>query len=162
MTRGTIGWRWSMNGDVWGFQSTWTPPPQTIVPGERVTLEYWVLVNEDTGDRYSAGGEFSISFDRPEVEPGVVITPIGFTNEQGESGHVEIRHRVKTPPIGRKVWAQLPASKPGQRTALLAQAYNGRNAGTKYIYEWRGPLTPEEKKALEPPPRPVPVPGARA
>lgn len=135
--RGSIGWRWTMNKDAFGFNATWSPPPQVIRPGERVEMSFAVAVTEDTGDDYFAGGTFSMFFDRPEVEPGSVISPIHFTNDAGESANVEVRHREKSPPVSRKVWASLPAGQPGDRLALLVDAYNGRSAGTKYIYEWK-------------------------
>jgi len=136
--RGGIGWRWAQRNDAWGFKSSWSAPPQAIKPGERVAMEFSVAVTEDVGDDYSAGGEFSMFFDRPEVEPGSVIDPTGFTNDNGETGRVEVRHRVKSPAVSRKVWTTLGAGEPGARIALVVTAYNGRIAGTKYIYEWSG------------------------
>jgi hypothetical protein len=156
--RGSIGWRWALGNDAWAFVATWSPPPETIRPGDRVTVDFQVVTTQDVGEAYSAGGSFALFFDRPDIEPGSAGAPIGFTNDKGETGSAEVRHRIASPPVARTVWvdaSKLGAGRPGARVALIAAAYNGRVAGTKYVYEWRGPLSPEEKKKLLPPGMPA-------
>ena len=137
--RGSITLSWALGDDAWTMKCGWSEPPKTIVPGERVTMEFFAATTQDVGDYYSAGGGCSMFFDKPDVEPGSVIAPVAFTNDKGESANVDLRHRVKTPDVSRTVWAQLPAGRPGARMALLVHAFNGRGAGTKYLYEWKGP-----------------------
>jgi hypothetical protein len=161
-SRGAIAWNWTLNDDAWGFVSTWSAPPQTIGPRDRATIEFTVATNQDTGNQYSAGGSFAMFFDRPDIEPGFAGAPISFTNEKGEGGGVDVRHGVKTPAVARRVWvdgARLGTGRPGARVALIVAAYNGRIAGTKYIYEWRAPLTPAELEKLKPP---TPPPSSRS
>ncbi len=141
-SNGVIGWRWTLNNDVFAFNSSWTEPPRTIRSGDRITFTITVSVTENEGNQYSANGDFSIWFDHPNIEPGIVISPIGFTNEKGESGGINVSHRNHgTPSITRTIWvdaSQLPSGNiAGTQIALMVMAANGRLAGKKYIYEWR-------------------------
>jgi hypothetical protein len=163
--RGGIGWRWSLNKDVFAFKATWTEPPKVIAPTDRVRISISVSITENAGQDYSANGNFSIFFDQPDVEPGSVSSPIGFGNDKGETGGIDVSHRGGTPgsSVSREVWvdaASLPRGSDGARIALLVSAYIGRTAGTRYVYEWRAPPA-REPVAAAPPPAPTPavVPG---
>lgn len=139
--RGAIGWRWALGDDIFGFRSTWTEPPKRILPGDTVKITITVDVTENVGDYYSANGSFAIWFDRPDIEPGSVGAPIGLKTATGESGGVDVSHRVKTAQSFQRELS-LPASalgsgKLGTRIALITAAFIGRMAGTKYVYEWR-------------------------
>ena len=140
--RGSIGWRWSLNKDVFAFTSTWTEPPKVIAPGDRVEMRIGVAVTGNTGEDYSANGNLNVWFDRPDIEPGSAGNPIGFGNDKGESGSIDVSHRRPTAggSTQRDVWVDagsLPTGSDGDRIALLVCAYNGRIAGTRYVYEWK-------------------------
>lgn len=140
--RGSIGWRWSLGPDTFGFQSTWSEPPRVIDPGSRITLDIAVSITANTGNQYSANGNFAVWFDRPDIDPGFAGSPISFTNDRGEGGGFDVSHANAKAgsSMSRKVWvdaSKLPAGRDGARIALITCAYIGRVAGTKYIYEWK-------------------------
>lgn len=140
--RGSINWGWSLNKDVFNFTSTWSEPPKVIKPGDRVNMTIGVAVTANSGTDYSANGTFAVWFDRPDIEPGSVGAPIGFRNDKGEGGSFAVSHKqsISGSTYQRDVWADfssLPKGNDGARMALLVDAYNGRSAGTRYIYEWR-------------------------
>lgn len=137
--RGSIGWRWSLGEDVFGFRCTWSEPPKVIRVGDRIEIDISVSITENVGDYYSANGNFTIWFDRPDIEPGSAGSPIGFTNSKGETGGIDVSHRgAKTgASTGRRVYVDASSLPKAGRVALIVSAYNGRVAGTKYIYEWR-------------------------
>ena len=159
--RGSIGWRWSLNKDVFAFTNNWTEPPRVIAPGDRVEMRIGVAVTGNTGEDYSANGNLSVWFDRPDIEPGSAGNPIGFGNDKGESGSIDVSHRGPTA-VGstqRDVWVDagsLPKGSDGDRIALLCFAYNGRFAGTRYVYEWKA-LPGSEALPPTPPHPPAPV-----
>jgi hypothetical protein len=137
-----IIWRWSLGEDVFAFTSTWSKPPDVILPTDTVKIEIAVKLIENRGNAYSANGSLAIWFDSPNVDPGFVQNPIGFTNDKNENGSIAVTHRLDAAPLPppRTVWVKgsaLPNGRIGSQIALLVCAYNGRNAGTKYIYEWK-------------------------
>lgn len=140
---GSITCAWRMNQDSFRFTATWTPPPHQIHPGDRVPIDVAVKLDQNAGDQYSANGTFSLWFDQPDCEPGSVIRPIGLKGEHGESPAMALSHRLGSPvPPAVRVYLEgkpLPTGTKGARIALLAAAYNGRNAGIRYIYEWKTP-----------------------
>lgn len=157
--RGAIGWRWSLRNDAFAFQATWSDPPKVIAPSDRVRLTIGVSVTENSGSDYSASGSLHVFFDRPDVEPGSVGSPIGFANDAGESGGIDVVHRPGAPgSFRREVWVdadRLPRGADGGRIALVVSVYNGRIAGTRYVYEWKAP-PPRPVVAGPPPPLPTP------
>lgn len=138
---GTITSGWRQNNDVFKFTSKWTSPPKQILPTDKVKISMTITIVANAGDQYSANGTLSIWFDRPECEPGSVISPIGLRGDKGESGNIAVTHKLGVPaPTGIDVYIDgkaLPTGTPGARIALMVCAYNGRNAGYRYIYEWK-------------------------
>jgi hypothetical protein len=162
--RGGIGWRWSLNKDVFAFKATWTEPPKVIAPTDRVEVTLGVSITENAGQDYSANGSLSVWFDRPDIEPGFAGSPIGFGNEKGESGSIDVSHRAgaSAPSSPRTVWVDagnLPRGRDGDRIALLVAVSIGRTAGTRYVYEWRSPPPQAAVPAAPPPLPPAPTPG---
>lgn len=140
--RGAIGMGWALGSDVFGFRCSWSEPPKEIRPGDRVSLDLSIAITANAGDQYSANGNFSVWFDHPDVEPGSVIRPVGFRNDKGETGGFDVHHKGAKDgdSASRTVWVDasaLGAGGDGAKIALIVCAYNGRNVGTKYIYEWK-------------------------
>lgn len=140
---GKIGWKWSLGSDVFAFDCTWTLPPKVIRPDDEVKLTLAVSLTQNDGEAYSANGTFDVWFDHPDCEPGSVISPTGFRAPAGQRPGIAVTHRKGVPPpapveISIK-GSELPGARDGGRIALMVCAYNGRNAGIKYIYEWRKP-----------------------
>ncbi len=144
VSNGTATMGWSLGTDVFRFEARWTPPPKTIRPEDVVTLDLSVAMLENAGDAYSANGSAVIWIDRPECEPGAVIQPVQLKLPPGEQGALRgISHKAGVPPsppirlvIDRDV---LPKGAPGHRFAIIVAVYNGRNAGYRYVYEWKSP-----------------------
>jgi len=102
-----------------------------------------VTVDTCTGNQYSANGDFAVFFDRPEIQPGFIIAPISLKGDKGENSYIQLTHRQGIPPSpasSLSVYIEgknLSTGSKGARIALLAAVGIGRNAGFKYIYEWK-------------------------
>ena len=139
---GSIGWKWSLGEDRFAFRSTWTPPPAVIRPGDRITMTLSCTITENVGDYYSANGNFDVWFDSPTIVPGYVERPIAFQGKPGLGASFSVTHRKGVPPpqSPREVWLDAKAlgqGAEGAQIALIACAFNGRLAGTRYVYEWK-------------------------
>lgn len=139
---GTLKAKWSLANDLFDVTANYSSPPRQIRPGSKTAITLSVSVN-NKGDAYSANGDLAIYFDKPEVEPGVVISPIGLKNEKGLGGGIAFTHKPGIPPSpasSLQVYidaSTLPKGKKGDRIALLVSLYIGRSAGCKYIYSWK-------------------------
>lgn len=139
---GSITWRWSLNKDVFGFTGTWTKPPAAILPTDRIPITVTCAVTENVGEDYSANGTFVVWIDTPTVKPGFVERPTSLKTDAGETAGYSVSHRTKgTPTLPPKtVWIEgkaLGVGADGARFAILVDAYIGRNAGVRYVYEWK-------------------------
>lgn len=139
---GSLAAKWWMNNDVFGVTAAFTSPPKQIRPADKISITMSVTVNNQGSD-YSASGDFSIYFDKPEIEPGFIISPVGLKGDKGEGSSIKFTHKPGIPPSPAssiQVYINgkdLPKGKKGDRIALLAALYIGRSAGYKYIYEWK-------------------------
>lgn len=143
-SNGSITMGWSLNKDIFKFTARWTPPPKQIRPTDRFLLDLSISLDQNAGTDYSANGNVALWIDRPECEPGSVIAPVSLKNETNEPSNTRnVTHRMGVPPsppirliLDGKA---LPTGAKGARFAILVAAYNGRNAGYRYIYEWKTP-----------------------
>lgn len=139
---GSLSAKWRMGNDVFDVKASYSSPPKQIKPADKIPVTMSVAV-QNQGDAYSANGDFAIYFDKPEVEPGVIIAPISLKGDKGEGAGIRFTHKQGIPPSpssSLQVFIDgksLPAGKKGDRIALLAALYIGRSAGYKYIYEWK-------------------------
>lgn len=139
---GSISARWSLANDVFKVTANYTSPPKQIRPNDKLPIQLSVTVSNQ-GDQYSANGDFSIYFDRPEIEPGTIISPISLKGEKGVTGNIQFSHKsgtTPTPASSLLVYIDgksLPTGSKGARIALMASLYIGRSASYRYIYEWK-------------------------
>lgn len=138
-----ITMHWGMGGDVFAFNCTWSAVPRVIRPSDVFPFEMSVAMLTNEGERYSANGAFSVYWDSPDVRPGSVIRPQGLSGPNGASSNLGISHnaRIPVPPKQSLVLtgAALGAGQPGQKIALVVEAYNGRAVSIHYIFEWKTP-----------------------
>lgn len=141
---GSIKMRYTLNNDLWEFSCSYTSPPLKIRPTDKIPINMGVTILQNSGDQYSANGDFAIFFDRPEIEPGFVIAPISLKTEAGVASYIALTHRLGVPPSPASNMVvfidgkSLPTGTKGDRIAFLVAVGNGRNVGYKYIYEWKG------------------------
>jgi hypothetical protein len=139
---GTIKARWGLNRDVFDIAATYTVPPKKIYPSDKIPMQISVSVS-NSGDEYSANGDFAFFFDNPDIEPGFVASPISMVDAKGTAGYIKFSHKAEipiTPAASMQLTldgSKLPTGTKGKRIALLAVLYNGRCAGYKYVYEWK-------------------------
>lgn len=142
---GTLKAKWSLANDVFDITASYTVPPKKIYPSDKIPVTISVTVN-NSGDQYSASGDFALFFDRPEIEPGSVISPISLKGKIGKkdiTGYIGFTHKPGIPPNPANSvdvmidGASLPTGSKGAKIALIAVLYNGRATGYKYVYEWR-------------------------
>lgn len=136
----TISCSWSMNADVMAFTASWSAPPAQILPTDKLPMSLSVKMDQNAGNQYSANGVFDVWFDKPDCEPGFIISPIGLKGAQGETGSFTISHLTGavSPPVQVFINGKdLPAGSVGARIALMVIAGNGRNFGVRYIYAWK-------------------------
>lgn len=142
---GTLKAKWSLANDVFDITASYTVPPKKIYPSDKIPVTISVTVN-NSGEQYSASGDFALFFDRPEIEPGSVISPISLKGKIGKkdiTGYIAFTHKPGIPPNPASSvdvmidGASLPTGSKGAKIALIAVLYNGRAAGYKYVYEWR-------------------------
>jgi hypothetical protein len=141
---GSIKMRWAQKNDEWEFLCDYTRPPNRIRKTDKLPITMEVTILKNTGQEYSANGDFAIFFDRPEIIPGSIIAPISLQTETGVNSYIAITHRLGVPPapssklvvyIDGKL---LPTGVKGSRIAFLVAVGNGRNVGYMYTYEWKG------------------------
>jgi hypothetical protein len=141
---GAITARYALNNDEWKFLCNYTSPPKKIRPTDKIPMNMGVTILVNSGQQYSANGEFSLLFDRPEVEPCFVIAPLFLKTADGVNGNIALTHRLGVPPSPASNLVvyidgkSLPTGTPGAQIAFLASVYNGRCSVYKYIYEWKG------------------------
>jgi hypothetical protein len=138
---GTISWMWTLNNDAFGFTATWTEPPEFVPSGELIKMRIGCHITKNVGADYSANGAFTVWVDDPAVEPGSVIRPFQLTSADGSSPHFAMSHKpaVTSQPNAKEFWVDpktLPSGKAGARFAIVVDAYIGRTAGARYVYEW--------------------------
>lgn len=142
---GTLKAKWSLANDVFDITASYTVPPKKIYPSDKIPVTISVTVN-NSGEQYSANGDFALFFDRPEIEPGSVISPISLKGKIGKkdiTGYIAFTHKPGIPPNPASSvdvmidGASLPTGSKGAKIALIAVLYNGRATGYKYVYEWR-------------------------
>ncbi len=130
---------WGCPGEAFGIQFSWTPPPPSIAPGDKVQMDISAAVTDNTMQHYSANGSISVYFDNIDIDPGFVARPVGLVDDKGE-GTVGVGWNMQKSgaSVSKKVSATLGSSFPQSgKIALIVSLYNGRIAGTKYIYEWK-------------------------
>ncbi|MEI2696264.1 MAG: hypothetical protein V9E90_14435 [Saprospiraceae bacterium] len=141
---GAIKARYALNNDEWVFLCNYTSPPKKIRPTDKIPINMEVTILVNSGDQYSANGEFSLLFDRPEVEPCFVIAASFLKTADGVNSRIGLTHRLGVPPSPSSKMIvyldgkALPTGTPGAQIAFLASVYNGRCSLYKYIYEWKG------------------------
>jgi hypothetical protein len=138
----SISCSWSMNADVMAFTASWSAPPAQILPTDKLPMSLSVKMDQNAGTQYSANGVFDVWFDKPDCEPGSIISPIGLKGAQGETGSFTISHLTGavSPPVQVFINGKdLPAGSVGARMALMVVAGNGRNFGVRYVYAWKTP-----------------------
>jgi hypothetical protein len=139
---GTLKAKWTLSPDVFDITATYTVPPKKIYPSDKLPMQMSVSVS-NSGDQYSANGDFSFYFDNPDVEPGFAASPISMVDAKGVAGYIRFSHKAGipiTPAASMDLsldGSKLPAGSKGKRIALLAVLYNGRATGYKYVYEWK-------------------------
>jgi hypothetical protein len=140
---GQVQMRWGMGTDTWHFTCTWDKPPRVIRKTDKTPITMSIKVDKNVGEAYSANGAFVLVWDRPEVEPGVTIDGSLLRGAKGEKSVLNVTHRMGVPPEGPVTvyidGSTLPHGMDGAQIALLADVYNGRCSGVKYIYEWKIP-----------------------
>lgn len=140
---GQVQMRWGMGTDTWHFTCTWDKPPRVIRKTDKIPITMSIKVDKNVGESYSANGAFVLVWDRPEVEPGVTIDGSLLRGAKGEKSVLNVTHRMGVPPEGPVTvyidGSTLPNGMDGAQIALLADVYNGRSSGVKYIYEWKVP-----------------------
>ena len=132
---GSFTAKWWMGDDRFSFKATWTSPPKRILPTDKIKIDASVTMIENVGDYYSANGAFAVWVDRPDCEPGFVISPyMGIAN-------LNISHKasipVPPPTSGVLDGSKLPTGTKGAKVAFMVFVGNGRNGGYRYIYEWK-------------------------
>ncbi|NOT36631.1 MAG: hypothetical protein HOP11_04580 [Saprospiraceae bacterium] len=141
---GSIKMRYALSPDEWEFLCSYTSPPNRIRKTDKIPITMEVSILQNSGQQYSANGDFAIFFDRPEIEPGFVIAPISLKTETGVNSYIALTHRLGVPPAPASKLdvfidgKALPTGVKGDRIAFLVAVGNGRNVGYKYIYEWKG------------------------
>lgn len=139
---GTLKAKWALNRDVFDIAATYTVPPKRIYPSDRIPMQISVSVS-NSGEEYSANGDFAFFFDNPDIEPGFVASPISMVDAKGKAGYIKFSHKAGIPITPASSMdltldgSKLPTGVKGKRIALLAVLYNGRCAGYKYVYEWK-------------------------
>lgn len=141
---GVIKARYALSNDEWVFLCNYTSPPKKIRPTDKIPINMEVTILVNSGDQYSANGNFTLFFDRPEVEPGFIITPSFLKTADGVISSISLTHRLGVPPSPASSMVvyidgkSLPTGTHGAQIAFLAAVGNGRNTLYKYIYEWKG------------------------
>ena len=141
---GAIKARYALNNDEWEFLCNYTSPPKKIRPTDKIPINMEVTILVNSGDQYSANGEFLLLFERPEVEPCFAIAPSFLKTADGVNSRIGLTHRLGVPPSPASSMVvyidgkSLPTGTPGAQIAFLASVYNGRCSLYKYIYEWKG------------------------
>ncbi len=142
---GTLKAKWALANDRFDITATYTVPPKKIYPSDKIPVNISVTVS-NSGDQYSASGDFALFFDRPEIEPGSVISPISLKGNIGKkeiTGYISFSHKAGIDPNPASsvdvfiLGSSLPTGSKGAKIALIAVLYNGRAAGYKYVYEWK-------------------------
>ena len=142
---GTLKAKWALANDRFDITATYTIPPKKIYPSDKIPVNISVTVS-NSGDQYSASGDFALFFDRPEIEPGSVISPISLKGNIGKkeiTGYISFSHKAGIDPNPASsvdvfiLGSSLPTGSKGAKIALIAVLYNGRATGYKYVYEWR-------------------------
>ena len=141
---GSIKMRWAQKNDEWEFSCDYTKPPQKIRKTDKLPITMEVTILKNSGQEYSANGDFAIFFDRPEVQPGSIIAPISLKTETEVNSYIALSHKLGQPPSPASKLVvyidgkSLPTGAKGSKIALLVAVNNGRSVGYKYIYEWKG------------------------
>lgn len=139
---GTLKAKWTLNTDLFDITATYTAPPKKIYPSDKIPMQMSVSVS-NSGDQYSANGDFSFYFDNPDIEPGFVASPVSMVDAKGVAGYIRFSHKAGIPITPASSMdltldgSKLPAGSKGKRIALLAVLYIGRCTGYKYVYEWK-------------------------
>jgi len=120
-------------GEAFGVQFTCSQPPPIIESNATITLNISGTVTENTIQHYSSNASMDVFFDRVDIDPGAY---------GGGPGLGGIRLDGKADKAGTSSPKTVRGS-PGKgyeangKMALIVALYNGRSAGTKFIYEWK-------------------------
>lgn len=118
-------------GEILEVQYSCSAPPATIKPGEKISLKISGKIANNTIQHYGCNTSMDVFFDRADIEPGSYGGGPGL-------GGIKIGGKDKAGPPETTV-----SGSPGRAyetsgtMALIVAMYNGRSAGTKYIYEWK-------------------------
>lgn len=118
-------------GEALSVTYSCSKPPAVIQPDQRISLELTASINQNTVQHYSCNTNMDVFFDRADIEPGSYGGGPGL-------GGLKISGRDKMAPSPLVV-----SGSPGKayesvgKMALIVAMYNGRSAGTRYIYEWK-------------------------
>lgn len=106
-------------------------PPKVIKADEKITLDLSGSIDCNTIQHYSCNTNVDVFFDRPEIDPGSYGGGPGL-------GGLKIGGRDKTAPPAIKIQGAPGHSyESAGKVALIVANYNGRSAGTKYIFQWQ-------------------------
>lgn len=120
-------------GEAFSVKYTCSKPPAIIKPNETIELTISGSITENTIQHYGCNTSMDVFFDRIDIDPG---------SYGGGPGLGGIKLGGKTDKSAGNI-SQPVKSSPGRgyestgKMALIVAMYNGRNAGTKYIYEWK-------------------------
>lgn len=115
---------------------SWNPPPARINADDRVNMTLGLNVTSNM-HHYSYSGNITAFFDNPDINPGFYGGGgPGLVDASGKGG-IDFNVSSGSFSSTRKVSAVLGKGTIGSKKALIVALYNGRTAGTKYIYEWR-------------------------
>ncbi|MBK7060335.1 MAG: hypothetical protein IPH51_07410 [Rubrivivax sp.] len=141
--RGNVTMGWSNGANTFDFRSSWSNPPNIIRAGDRIAMNMSIAVTANTGRDFFINGAFGVRFDAANIEPGYIQSPVEFTNEQGQTGYLEVSRGGD--PAGTTISRSLSLSasslrtgSDGARIAMIAYVQGFQNmAGTRYTYEWK-------------------------
>ena len=121
---------------VWCYRCILPHPPKQIRPADKISITMSVTVNKPGSD-YSASGDFSIYFDKPEIQNPGLLFPRWIERRQGRrlfyKVHISREYLLHRHPVSRYILMERSSKgKKGDRIALLAVLYC-RSAGYKYL-----------------------------
>jgi len=118
-------------GETLSVMYTCSAPPKIIASDETISLDLTGTIAQNTMQHYSCNTSMDVFFDRPDIEPG------SYGGGPGLGGlKIGGKDKVAPPKITVK-------GSPGKgyesagKLALIVAMYNGRNAGTRYTYQWQ-------------------------
>lgn len=108
-----------------------SPPPAVIKSDEKITLTISGNISSNTIQHYSCNTTMDVFFDRADIDPGSYGGGPGL-------GGMKIGGKDKSSPPSMTISGSPGRGyEAGGKMALIVALYNGRSAGTKYIYEWK-------------------------